>query len=150
MRQAVDHFTEAAGRVGIESSAQSGGIASGVPSQVGHGQAEALHPVIEDIAHQREVSGLAEDGEEAGHVPAAGHGVFGLDADEQSQGGVASEFFVAGFGGGVSQQDGQQQNTPEDADGVGVTTIVAAGLEGGEQGRIGDGFKSLADGAEGG
>jgi hypothetical protein len=76
--------------------------------------------------------GLAEDGEEPGQVPPVRDGVFRFDPDEQPERGVPPEFFEAGFGGGVPEEDGQEQDAPEDADRVLVAPIVPAGLKGGE------------------
>jgi hypothetical protein len=78
------------------------------------------------------------------------HGLFGLDADEQTEGGVAAEFVQAGFGGRVTEEDGQQEDAPQDPDRVGVAAVVPAGVEGGEEGAVGDGFEGVSEGGEGG
>jgi hypothetical protein len=51
---------------------------------------------------------LAEDGEEAGQVPAVGHVLFAFDVDEQAKTGVTAEFIQTGLHGGVAEEDGQQ------------------------------------------
>ena len=76
--------------------------------------ARALLPLR--FRQQRQVFGLTEDGEKAGQVSPAGDGGFGLDADEQSEGGVAAEFFQTRFGGRVAG-DGQEQDAPQDGHG---------------------------------
>ena len=57
-------------------------------------------------------------------------------------GGVAAEFFQTRFGGRVAE-DGQEQDAPQDGDGDGdgVAPVVPAGLKGGEEGGVGDGFE---------
>lgn len=148
LRQAVGDLGLPTCLVRLAAALQGGGVAGGVHAQIRHSEAQTRDHVVEALPHQFQVLGLTEDREEAGQVPPVRDGVLALDADQQSEGGVAAEFFETGFGGGVPQQDGEQEDPPEDADGVVVAAAVATGLEGGEQGGVGDGFEGVSDGAE--
>jgi len=103
---------------------------------------------IEDGDEFTEEGFLAEDGEEAGEIPAIGDVLFVFDTDEEPQGGVAAEFVEAGGHGGVAEKDGEEEATPEDADGELVAAVVTALGEGVEQRSVGDGDEEIADALE--
>ena len=67
------------------------------------------------------------------------HIVLLFDADEQPQAGVAAEFGQTGFERGGTQENGQEQDAPEDVDGILVTAIVTTLAERFEKRAIGDG-----------
>jgi hypothetical protein len=79
-----------------------------------------------------------------------GYVVFAFNADEQAQPGITAEFVEAGFDGRVSQGDAQQQNAPEDLDGITIVAAVAAAAKVVEEFGIGDGGEEVADGGEAG
>ena len=70
----------------------------------------AVSPQIkaDEVAYCAELGFVAiicnrPDGEEAGQVPAVGHGVLGRDADQQSEGGVGLTRALRGAGGAVQR-----------------------------------------------
>jgi hypothetical protein len=93
---------------------------------------------------------FAQDGEETGDVVGAWNLVFGFDADEEGQRGIALQFFEAGIDDGVAKDDGQKERAPEDGDGKVVASFAARVAEGLEQGVIGDDFEEPANGLQGG
>ena len=85
---------------------------------------------------------------EPGDVPGLGDAGLGVDADEGAEPGVAPELGEHGLGGDVPQGDPQDDDPPEDVDGVVVSSLASGVSEGVEELGVGEGVEELLDGAE--
>jgi len=117
-------------------------------TKIGHGNTEATDHLIEDVAEKADVRSLSEDSEEASEVPSVGDSVFAFDADEQTKRCVAFEFIETAFDGGVSKDDGKEQDAPEYGDAVGIASVVPSSPECFEERGVRDGLESVSDGGE--
>ncbi len=130
-------------------SGESGGITGGVLVEIGDDSSQAGDLHVEDFSQMGEVGFFAEGGEEARHVVGAGHAFFGLDANENSQRGIASEFFKTGIDRKMSQGDGQEKSSPQGLNGIVVASFAARFAESVEESQIGDGFQQGSERLEG-
>jgi hypothetical protein len=130
------------GAAGIEPS----GIASGVLSQVGHRQAQALDHHAEDFLEERPVGLLSQRFQEAGNVPAV-RDLFGrFDAHDLLQRGIALQLPQAGFHVLVSEDDRQQHDAPENAHRIIIASAASRRPQAFEQPTVGNAFQQPPDG----
>ena len=93
---------------------------------------------------------MPQDVEEPRQIPVMGDLVLGLDTKEPTERGIASEFGEATVIGGMPQQGGQHGDAPEDRDRIVVPAPPARVPQSLQQGSVGDGLKTAADGLQGG
>src|SRR5262249_5678317 len=150
LRQPLPALLERGLGVALGPRIQRGGIARGVPTQVGHRLAQPRRQGVEESAERGLVGLLAQDLKEARQVPVVGDVRRGGDADQPAQRGVAVQLGQASMKGRVPQGDGQQHDAPQHGDGIIIAALAAGGAEAVEQGLVGNGVEEVAEGLQGG
>ena len=141
LRQALSDLSGAERFAFGGAAGQRGGIAGGVGAQVRNGLAEALDHGVEDLHEDRQMVLLAEGGEKARPVVGLGNLLFVLDANQESEGGIALQFRETSINRLVPQRDGEEQRAPENADGIIVAPFASSLAKREEPLAIGDRFE---------
>jgi hypothetical protein len=102
--------------------------------------------LIENLFQERAVRLLAERVLEPGDVPRLGDAGLGVDADEGAESGVSAEFAEHGLGVDVPQDVPQDDDPPEDVDGIVVSAFASGVSQGIEELGVGKNVEQFFDG----